>query len=827
MHFLTVKRFICLFSFCVYSYVSFAICPTPASLRQSSRTFNSIWLSFDRVAEATGYRLEWKPASATTWTSVSLIITNADRIDYLLKPLAYGTTYNWRVQTICSETETSPFSGSQTFTMTCPEADSLRTSVSPTAATLYWSAPAGLNQFTLRWRQTGNPIWTVVPEVISPPYSLTGLTAGAVYEWQLTSHCADGTTATVTNPHVFTATCSTPIDTRHTNRTSSTIDLSWQHIPGINIRYRVRFRPITLGNDAPWTEQPLTANRTMTLSDLQNQITYEWQIQTLCDGQPTAYRPGTVFTTNCDQPQSLWSYATHPTRQMQLSWEGRSYAFYTLQLRQQGQTDWTSINTTYNSYLLPQAPSSTIYQWRVQRICPNDVRSVFSPVNSFTTPALNCDLPYNNNETIYLGHSTNVVWQTSDAKLSTIRWRAVDDTIWTTVENVPTAGDMIGLTYTEFMIPNLTVGQAYEWQTQTICSLTEVSGFTSPRTFIAICATPSYQYEYREASDVYRLQWQAHPSVKYQIQWRQVSGGGSNWVSLPIVSNLNSTVDVPIRNLAFGTRYEWRIRTVCSVTNSSVYTQPRQFMTDCSPPYSSVSAYSSAGVRIGWNTYTSPFALYRIRWRRAGTTQWTETPPINAGYYDLTPLQAGETYQYQIQTICDNQAGDYSAINEFIPVCLAPANPTLFTNTSSSAAMTWQAIGLNVRYEIQWRLQSSTTWPNSQTMATASTSLTGLYSGTTYEWRVRTLCADGEVSDFSQSRIFSTLACALMQTVKAGSWSDPTVWSCNRTPTATDPVEIRHVVTIPNGQTANARQIRYRTGGQISLGSNGRLQLNQ
>jgi hypothetical protein len=827
MHFLTVKRFICLFSFCFYSCFAFATCPTPVNLRESGRTFNSVWLSFNRVAEATGYRLEWKPASATTWTSVSLITTNADRIEYLLKPLAYGTTYNWRVQTICSETETSPFSGSQTFTMTCPEADSLRASVSPTAATLYWSAPAGLNQFTLRWRQTGSATWAVLPEITNPPYSLTGLAAGAVYEWQLTSHCADGTNATVTNPHVFTATCSPPIDTRHTNRTSSTIDLFWQHIPGTNIRYRVRFRPVTPGNNALWTEQPLTANRTMTLSDLQDQTTYEWQIQTLCDGQATAYGSGTTFTTNCDQPQSLWSYATYPIRQMQLSWEGISYASYTLQLRQQGQTDWTSINTTFNSYVLPQAPSSTIYQWRVQRICPNDVRSIFSPVNSFTTPALNCNLPYNNNEYIFLGRSTHVSWQTSDTKPSSIRWRAVGDTTWTTVDSLRTDGIMIGFSITEFMIPNLTIGQAYEWQTQMVCSQTEVSGFTPPRLFTATCGITPYQYEFRESADTYRLQWRAHPSVKYQIQWRQVSGGGSNWVSLPIVSNLNSTVDVPVRNLSFGTRYEWRIRTVCSATNSSVYTQPRPFMTDCSPPYSSIWAYSSAGVRIGWNTYVSPFALYRIRWRRAGTTQWTETPLINAGYYDLTPLQAGETYQYQIQTICDNQSGDYSETYEFIPVCVAPANLTLFAITSSSAAMTWQAIGLTSRYEVQWRSQGSGTWPNSQTMATASTSLTGLSSGTTYEWRVRTRCVDEELSSFTPSGLFTTLTCRLMYTVRAGAWTDPTLWSCNRIPSANDLVEINHVISIGDGRTGNAKQIRYGTGGRVNLGNNGRLQLSQ
>lgn len=67
--------------------------------------------------------------------------------------------------------------------------------------------------------------------------------------------------------------------------------------------------------------------------------------------------------------------------------------------------------------------------------------------------------------------------------------------------------------------------------------------------------------------------------------------------------------------------------------------------------------------------------------------------------------------------------------------------------------------------------------------------------------------------------------CTTLFTTRAGNWNDPTVWSCNRVPTATDPVEIRHVVSVPDNTTVSARRITYSAGGKTSLGTNGRLQL--
>jgi hypothetical protein len=66
-----------------------------------------------------------------------------------------------------------------------------------------------------------------------------------------------------------------------------------------------------------------------------------------------------------------------------------------------------------------------------------------------------------------------------------------------------------------------------------------------------------------------------------------------------------------------------------------------------------------------------------------------------------------------------------------------------------------------------------------------------------------------------------------IESVKAGSWTNPTTWSCNCLPTPTNPVLVRHVVNIPATQTGNALSVSYGVGGRVDLGNGAKLELVQ
>ncbi len=80
----------------------------------------------------------------------------------------------------------------------------------------------------------------------------------------------------------------------------------------------------------------------------------------------------------------------------------------------------------------------------------------------------------------------------------------------------------------------------------------------------------------------------------------------------------------------------------------------------------------------------------------------------------------------------------------------------------------------------------------------------------------------GEAEDYV---VQVSAPCTTLFTTRTGNWTDPGIWSCNRVPAATDPVEIRHTVTVPAGTTVLALRIAYTLAGKVTLGTGGQLRV--
>jgi hypothetical protein len=85
---------------------------------------------------------------------------------------------------------------------------------------------------------------------------------------------------------------------------------------------------------------------------------------------------------------------------------------------------------------------------------------------------------------------------------------------------------------------------------------------------------------------------------------------------------------------------------------------------------------------------------------------------------------------------------------------------------------------------------------------------------TVYTATCSTTCTSPASTPFSV-----TVSTGICETIKSGSWTDPTIWSSNRVPTATDDViiNIGHTVT-DTGNTIRAKSLNYR-GGILKLSS--------
>ncbi|GAB3897473.1 hypothetical protein GCM10028825_45190 [Spirosoma agri] len=62
-------------------------------------------------------------------------------------------------------------------------------------------------------------------------------------------------------------------------------------------------------------------------------------------------------------------------------------------------------------------------------------------------------------------------------------------------------------------------------------------------------------------------------------------------------------------------------------------------------------------------------------------------------------------------------------------------------------------------------------------------------------------------------------------TLKAGNWTDSTVWSCGVVPNATQQVRILHAIDLSPNYQAEARAIRYETGGRLNVATGATLRL--
>jgi hypothetical protein len=86
-------------------------CDEPSNLIANNITKTAAKLKWDAVSGASGYNLQWKLSSGSTYTNVPNLTTN----NYQLSGLKIGFSYDYRVQTKCTSGGTSVYSDPYTF----------------------------------------------------------------------------------------------------------------------------------------------------------------------------------------------------------------------------------------------------------------------------------------------------------------------------------------------------------------------------------------------------------------------------------------------------------------------------------------------------------------------------------------------------------------------------------------------------------------------------------------------------------------------------------------------------------------------------------------
>ncbi|MBP6531987.1 MAG: fibronectin type III domain-containing protein [Bacteroidia bacterium] len=268
-------------------------CGTPSGNATSSITTTGATLSWTAVSGATSYNVQYKLASAATYTSVSTASTS-----YALTGLASGTAYNWMVNAVCasgtsSNSTVSNFTTTAVATCGTPTGNAT-SSITTTGATLSWTAVSGATSYNVQYKLASAATYTSV-STASTSYALTGLASGTAYNWRVNAVCASGTSAnsTVLN---FTTTaavsCGTPTGLTSSSITTTGVTLGWTAVSGAT-SYNVQYR---LSSSATWTTTTSTTN-SKNLIGLVSASAYTFQVQAVCASGSSAYSTTATFTT--------------------------------------------------------------------------------------------------------------------------------------------------------------------------------------------------------------------------------------------------------------------------------------------------------------------------------------------------------------------------------------------------------------------------------------------------------------------------------------------------------------------------------------------------
>ncbi|MEZ5043672.1 MAG: fibronectin type III domain-containing protein [Saprospiraceae bacterium] len=209
-----------------------------------------------------------------------------------------------------------------------------------------------------------------------------------------------------------------------------------------------------------------------------------------------------------------------------------------------------------------------------------------------------------------------------------------------------------------------------------------------------------------------------------------------------------NTTSVTLSGLIPG-NYEWQVQADCP-SGASNFTTSTNFVTaapgDCNPAANlSATNATDQSVTLNWTApFSTNFTDYLVEYSIAGTENWLSST-TTAQTLEITGLSPGNIYQWRVKTLCSNgvaAVAGASFVTENTSVCNPPSNLMVGSTTETTANLSWTADASATRHDIQYRPLGTSAWLFTISFSN-TVNLAALLPGTTYEWRVKTICSSG------------------------------------------------------------------------------------
>ncbi len=208
-----------------------------------------------------------------------------------------------------------------------------------------------------------------------------------------------------------------------------------------------------------------------------------------------------------------------------------------------------------------------------------------------------------------------------------------------------------------------------------------------------------------------------------------------------------------------GVTYDVFVRSFCATGDTSEWSQVQMFTTLCGVPDSLTSLNeTTSSVELTWNEPGSA-----IEWQiEYGVTGYTlgsgTTQMVNARPFLLSGLASGTAFDYYVRSICaSGDTSDWSNAQSFTTICATPDSLSTANETFSTVELNWAEVGSAVQWEVEYEEVGFALGAGTRmSITTRPITLTGLSSGVSYDYYVRSICPSGDTSSWSSVFSFST-----------------------------------------------------------------------
>lgn len=521
----------------------------PTGVATPSATGTTIDVTWNAVANAATYTVEWSLVGEETWTPSPEVATTS----YTITGLTIGTSYDIRVMAHAPDWTDSPYSaeiiGSTDQQLAAPTALASPSQTGLTVS-LTWGAVTNATTYVVRHSPAGAGTWTELAPVGTTSTTVTGLTASTSYDFQVKAQATDfvdsawSTTLTQSTAAVL----ATPVLTSP-SQTDTTVALSWGAIPNAT-SYTVQW---SLAPSGAWTGLPDTAGTTQTVTGLTAGTSYRFRVLAHAAGwTDSAWSAELTQATDAALlPPANLAAGTPTATTMPLSWDAAVGAdTYTVAWSPAGAGTWTeipSIATTNTT--VPALTAGTSYDFRVKTVANGMTDSAWSGTITAAT-ALAAPTGLDTTDGLL---STSILMQwtaVANADAYVMRWSPAAAGTWT--ELAPTAD-------TNDTATGLTPETSYDLQVKATGTGLPDSAWsathTASTTAVPQLAAPTGVASPAQTTTTVDLTWTAIVGADNYVVRHSPAGDGTWTEETPVATNADT-----VAALTASTSYDFQVK---------------------------------------------------------------------------------------------------------------------------------------------------------------------------------------------------------------------------------------------------------------------------